>query len=651
MFPLHRFPCRPALAGQAQESPLMTVRSRFFRRPSTHVAATALALAIAGTALPAARATPLSTWTGATWVSWSDASNWDNGVPDATIDAALPNPLPAAGNNAITLGTGALAHTLFVQGGDYINGLYAIQSGDLTLSDQLWIDKSSAALCLYTAAVTTPNGTVGASADATSNELYLNPTSTLTVTDRLNIGWDGTLAELYVDAGATMTAGTLAIGGQATSTANAIYALTSATINATTFLVGDGGTDNYVGFNGGTLNAGTTTVGNAVSADRNELDFLEGGSATVTGPFTVGLASDDNWVYVGYDTGSQGVGTLAVTGAGNDLVIGANAGAERNMLVADGAGSTVTTDAAIVVGKGGANSELWIQNGAVVTSVLGRLGVEAGADNNLAEVTGAGSSWSTNGSLRVGGDGSSNSLTVSDGGVINVGGNAFVGYGASSNGNTLTITGAGSQLVVVPAADLIVSRAGGTGNMARVNDGGIINAARTLVGAGGTLAGDGGTVWGNVLVGTGGTIAPGAGSVSSIGVLSINGDLDLAPSIAPFLGQHGTLAIDVSGASIDQVTVAGLLNIADTTLHFDVGFSGWLNQAYVIASYGTLAGTFATVENLPLGMLIDYDYLGLHQIAVLSAVPEIDPAGASSVLALVAGALGLLERRARRKLA
>jgi T5SS/PEP-CTERM-associated repeat protein len=625
----------------------MTVRSHFFRKRHHRVVALALALAIAGTALPAARATPLSTWTGATSVTWSDASNWDNGAPDATIDAALPNPLPAAENNAITLGTGALAHALFVQGGDYANGLYTIQSGDLTLSDQLWIDKTSAALCLFTAAVTTPNGTVGASADATSNELYLNPTSTLTVTDRLNIGWDGTLAELYVDAGAAVTAGTLAIGGQATSTANAIYAKSGATINATTFLVGDGGTDNYVGFDGGTLNAGTTILGNTVGGDRNELDVLEGGSATVTGPFTVGLASDDNWVYVGYVTGAQGVGTLTATG-GNDIVIGANAGAERNMLVVDGAGSTLTTDATLVVGKGGANSELWIQNGAVVTSVLGRLGVEAGADNNTAEVTGAGSSWSTNGSLRVGGDGSSNSLTVSDGGVINVGGNAFVGYGASSNGNTLTVTGAGSQLVVVPA--LIVSRAGGTGNMARVNDGGIINAASTLVGAGGTLAGDGGTVWGNVLVGTGGVVAPGDGSVGSIGVLSINGDLDLAPSIAPFLGQHGTLAIDVSGASIDQVTVAGLLNVNDTTLHLDVGFSGWLNQAYVIASYGSLTGTFATVENLPLGMLIDYDFLGLHQIAVLSAVPEIDPAGASSVLALVAGALGLLERRTRRKL-
>ena len=35
----------------------------------------------------------------------------------------------------------------------------------------------------------------------------------------------------------------------------------------------------------------------------------------------------------------------------------------------------------------------------------------------------------------------------------------------------------------------------------------------------------------------------------------------------------------------------------------------------------------------------------------LTAVPEIDPAGASSVLALLASALGLLERRARRMLA
>ena len=48
------------------------------------------------------------------------------------------------------------------------------------------------------------------------------------------------------------------------------------------------------------------------------------------------------------------------------------------------------------------------------------------------------------------------------------------------------------------------------------------------------------------------------------------------------------------------------------------------------------------------GYPADFNALGF--IATLP-VPEIDPAGASSVLALVAGALGLLERRARRKLA
>ena len=64
---------------------------------------------------------------------------------------------------------------------------------------------------------------------------------------------------------------------------------------------------------------------------------------------------------------------------------------------------------------------------------------------------------------------------------------------------------------------------------------------------------------------------------------------------------------------------------------------------------GTL-GWYFSINGLSSGVALNF-YGVSSELTVPSAVPEIDPAGASSVMALVAGALGLLERRARRMLA
>jgi len=70
----------------------------------------------------------------------------------------------------------------------------------------------------------------------------------------------------------------------------------------------------------------------------------------------------------------------------------------------------------------------------------------------------------------------------------------------------------------------------------------------------------------------------------------------------------------------------------------------------VFAKYASLSGAFSSISGLPSGYSLDYNYLGGNQIALVSgAVPEIDPAAAGSVLALVGGALGMLERRRRRR--
>jgi hypothetical protein len=160
------------------------------------------------------------------------------------------------------------------------------------------------------------------------------------------------------------------------------------------------------------------------------------------------------------------------------------------------------------------------------------------------------------------------------------------------------------------------------------------------VGDGGSLVGIAGTITGNVLVGSGGVIAPGFMDYLAIGSLAIGGNLDLSQ----FGG--GRVDIDFAGNEADIITVGGILDATNATLHFDVG-AGVLNGNYVIASYGSLVGSFATIEGLPSAWSIDFNYLGLNQI-VVTAVPEIDPSSFGSALALAIGALGLVERRAYR---
>jgi hypothetical protein len=110
------------------------------RQAFAHRSGFALALLMAGgpafVVAPRAQAdSPTTQWTSgtATSNSWSVAGNWDNGVPDSTTNAYTSS----AGAN-ILLGTGAQAKTLFVDGP--ISGQSQLSAGDLTLSDQLWIN-------------------------------------------------------------------------------------------------------------------------------------------------------------------------------------------------------------------------------------------------------------------------------------------------------------------------------------------------------------------------------------------------------------------------------------------------------------------------------------------------------------------------------
>ena len=94
--------------------------------------------------------------------------------------------------------------------------------------------------------------------------------------------------------------------------------------------------------------------------------------------------------------------------------------------------------------------------------------------------------------------------------------------------------------------------------------------------------------------------------------------------------------------TFDQSGLVGQLNDLDGTSSagslVGVRGGGWLASNPVILS--------SSYQNTPVGYQAQSSDVGFRLVSpAIEPVPEIDPAGMGSVLALVTGALGLLERR------
>ena len=628
--------------------------------------AAAASLLATGTAARAADTYWLSGTTSA--LSWSGSNNWSSGVPDATTNAFTT----ADGAN-ILLGTGAQANTLFVDGPE--GGESQLSAGDLTLADQLWINVATGTtggtiLRLYDGgsspvSVTANNATLGADPGRQGNIILDSRTGgnvSLNVTNTLNIGYNGSGSYVYsfpfigsTSGSVSITADTIQVSGLSTAGVDDVNNIGTYNVNhsvtATNLNLGVGGRQGRANNYGGSWNIGNTSIADLATSGSNYLTITESGTFINSGAFAVGVRGSNNTVHVGYSEGSTTNGTLLLTGS-NDLVISSGSTAANNQVVVDLA-STLSANGNIVVGIDGVNGTFELRNGSTATSGGVRLGVNAGADGNQFGVYG-GSNFTTNGTVRVGDKGTNNGFLIASGGTATLTGagkNFYVGYDKSAQGNAVFVSDAGSTLSVkATGADVVVSAnvTGTTGdsssNFLAVADGGVVDANRVLVGNGGQIVGFDGTIKGDTLVGTGGTIAPGFSELGlPLGSLSFLGNVDLSQN------GGGTFAVDLgaSGTS-DFIDVSGTLSIANSTLDVTVGVPD-TGLAYIIAHYGTLLGTFATVNGLPgASWHVDYNYLGLNEIAIVSdavSVPEIDPNSLGSVLALVLGSLGLIERR------
>ena len=666
-----------------------------------------LALAVSAIVTSAAIAADTQ-WTGASSGLWTTAGNWDAGVPTAGDNGFLP--APTTPNATITLPGAAAANRLTVSGSGY-----ALTTGTLTLSDNLYIDATSASLGISGGAlVTSPNATVGISGGNAGNTLSVD--SRLSVPGTLNVGYDGTGNSLSVLSSGSVSVGGLWIGGVASSASNTVTVVAGGTITTTSSLiVGYGGSSNQI-TNAGRVTSPQTILGYDAGSNGNIATVATGGRWTNSGPLTVGQSSNDNSFRVTS-------GTVTVTGTANDVIVGDGAAAGGNSLVVTG--GTFSSQAALVIGKSGSGNSFSATAGAKVSTANARFGLNVGSTGNTGTVEGAGTVWTITNKLRVGSDGNDNALSITNGGIVNVASDVFVGgtaTGSSVSGNSITVSGSGSKLAILSGtADLVISYGTGTANIVTVADSGTLAVSSVKLGPGGRLKigagaapgsvtssatidaplGGGDLVFdhtaaayafanpitGSVRVtqrGTGKTILSSSSSYSgattiSGGTLALSaaanpiassGTIDVAAAavldvstvsggftlasgqtlsgagsvvgsvaagagsiIAPAgagiggltfgssLSLIGTLNIGLSGTTTDLAAIVGSLTLDPTsTVNFSVG-SPLTEAAYVFASYASLAGTFGTVTSLPTGYLLDYNYLGGNQLALV-AVPE-----------------------------
>jgi T5SS/PEP-CTERM-associated repeat protein len=285
-----------------------------------------------------------------------------------------------------------------------------------------------------------------------------NTGSTGVVTvDGLGSTWNNNYCSLFVGGSGN---GTLSVtrGGNVISYGGGIGA--TGTVNVD----GLGSTWN----NYGDLSVGSDSGSGSLSITGGGVVTSSGGHigdyANSTGTVTVDGAGS-TWNNTGnlfdgtYSGQTGGIGTLNITAGGNvstssGSYIGYGSGSVGNVKV-DGAGSTWTNSSGLYVGGndssayyGGGAGTLSITGGGTVTSAGGYIGFArtngdgrfAIASTGAVTVDGAGSTWTNNGELYIGGtdylygSGGTGVLSITNGSSVSVAGTTYVGLGNGSAG-------------------------------------------------------------------------------------------------------------------------------------------------------------------------------------------------------------------------
>ena len=220
---------------------------------------------------------------------------------------------------------------------------------------------------------------------------------------------------------------------------------------------------------------GTLKAASSSQSGRGNFDSKVGATSgnnilRVAGP--LGNTFSFGGLFVGEDP--TGNNQVIISRPGNGNIFGQASflmwgnGKQLKLGVASSNNSLTVSDGAVFAQDGGGGTNTWI------------MGVNAGANNNLLLVTGSGSTinFGSNQAMQVGAAGSSNKAIISAGGIFNT--RRWIIGANGGDDNSVTITGAGSRSTTsstgafsTNAVYEIGSVAGSNGNFMSISDGGI----------------------------------------------------------------------------------------------------------------------------------------------------------------------------------
>ncbi|MGD9765839.1 MAG: beta strand repeat-containing protein [Candidatus Binatia bacterium] len=396
---------------------------------------------------------------------------------------------------------------------------YSLTGGSVTLTG---VSSAENSISVSNAATAISNAVIGGSDGLTKigpGTFVLGAANTFsgeTVVEGGTLGVTGsasTAANTYIGYNNPTTSFSVS-GGGSFSSLNAYLAVLPTSSGNTVTVSGTGSTwatttDLAIGYQGAT-NALTISDDGAVTTTNGFIGYFStssGNSVLVSG----GSWANSNVLYIGHD-GSGNTFTVEDGGyavSSNDTVVGFQSASANNGLTVKGAGSKleIPSPFTLIIGDDGDSNTLEISNGGVITGHNARLARSANSSGNSVVVTGSGSKWTNTGTIRVGALGSGNSVTVSAGGEVSFDGNAFIGHGVAAANSAVTVTGAGSKWT---GSNLVVGRAS-VGNVLTVSNGGTLMASAVVIaeepGSAGTVnigeAGPPGTFAGPVTFGAG----------------------------------------------------------------------------------------------------------------------------------------------------
>lgn len=377
----------------------------------------------------------------------------------------------------------------------------------------------------------------------------LNGAASMVVSNGASVLLTGSGAPVIVGSGATANGSSLLVTGAGTTWTNNANqwgigsgANTNSSMVVNAGAVVSGGNGAEIGVSSNSTAASLTIDGATFNLTNQVMRAGYLGSQNLLVVTNGGVLNLSNLLYVGQgtsDVNGAHSNTTLVTGAGSSILQASLVGASGNAVGFSGRDNTLVVSNAATVVLGGPTA----------SNAMNQVGWNTNSSGNSIVVTDTGSIWGGRGDLEIGVRGSSNFVSVLNGGLIT---NSTVRLGVTNSaaGNYLLVDGAGS--VFSNRISVTVGNGTNTGNRINVTNGGTLHTGGLLNVQSNSTVDAAGSVW----------VGQGRSSVQTVNVLHTNANSNSVLTVNGLVAAEGTVTVGTRGV----LGGAGTVQAATTTV-------------------------------------------------------------------------------------